>query len=532
VNRNRSFLRCVLLLICLLSFGSTSFGQLETRSTTGLPGEEALQVVTADFNGDGKLDLAVTDNSFSVLLGNGDGTFQKPVNYSYTGLGIPIATADFNGDGKADLVIANESTGISVFLGNGDGTFQAPIVSSTTEVATFIVVGDFNNNKKADLLILDPPYVSILVGNGDGTFQAPIDNGSFPVYLHAAALADFNNDGKLDVVAVGSSGSTTDLGVFLGNGDGTLQNPLIQPTNYVPWSVAAGDFNKDGNMDVAVAEGDVGVFLGVGNGTFQSEVDYAAGTDFVQTADMTGNGILDLVCGSSEMIGNGDGTFQPIQRYPVGKSFWWALIDDFNGDHKPDVIVSDPIQGEHTLLNTGVALFSPSMPINFSPQLVGTTSGAKSVKLTNTGATALSFNSINVSGGFKETNTCGDSLAAGASCSISTTFSPTSSGPYSGLIKLVDSASSKPQYVEVFGSATALNLIPASINFGDQKVGTKSSQQKITITNESSSTVTFKANGVGIGGADAQDFSETENCGTQLGPGASCSMMVTFAPPR
>lgn len=518
-------------LSCLM-IGS-ALAQLETRSTTGLPGKEPLQVVAADFNGDGKLDLAVTDSSFSILLGNGDGTFQKPINYSYTGLGIPIATADFNGDGKADLVIPNESSGVSVFLGNGDGTFQAPIVSATTAKATFVVVGDFNNDKKADLLIIDYNYVSVLLGNGDGTFQSPIDNDSFPVFPYAAALADFNNDGKLDVAVVGEQGSVGDLGVFLGNGDGTLQSPMVQSTKSFPYSVAAGDFNKDGNIDLAVAEGDIGVFLGNGDGTVQAEVDYGANTGFVQAADMNGDGTLDLVCaGVYELTGNGDGTFQPPRHYPAGRFFWWLLTEDFNGDHKPDVLVSDATLGEISLLNTGVALFSPSTPISFPPQLIGTTSAGKTVKLTNTGTTTMSISAVEISGVFKQTNTCGNSVAPGASCSVSTTFRPTNPGPYSGLIRIVDSASSKPQYIEVFGSATALSLAPTSINFGAEKVATKSPPRKVTILNESTKAVTFKANGIGIGGADSRDFIYTENCGTQLAPGASCTMAVIFQPSK
>jgi len=121
--------------------------------------------------------------------------------------------------------------------------------------------------------------VSVFLGNGDGTFQAPSDNNSFPDYPVWLAVGDFNNDHRPDVVVVGYFGSSTDMGVLLGKGDGTLQASLTYPLNAPPNSVAAGDFNHDGNLDVAVAFrfGGIAVLLGDGNGAFQPEVDYSKG---------------------------------------------------------------------------------------------------------------------------------------------------------------------------------------------------------------------------------------------------------------
>lgn len=535
IQFGRIFCSGLLLILSIALASDQALAQLETRSITKVVGNAAA-VVSGDFNGDGNMDLAITDPSgFSVLLGKGDGTFQKSVRYPYSGLGGPIATADFNGDGKLDLAIGNAlgsaGSGVSVFLGNGDGTFEAPVVSPTHELVIFLALGDFNNDHKLDLAIIDPPYVTVLLGNGEGTFQAPIDNSSFPDYPIWLAVGDFSNDHRLSVVVVGYLGTNTDMGVLLGNGNGTLQSSLTYPLNDTPGSVAVGDFSHDGNLDLAIGYrfGGVAVLLGNGDGSFQPEKDYDGGGGTLTVRDMNGDGNLDIITeGVYLMLGNGDGTFGPAQLFPGGGSA--LAVGDLNGDRKPDVVTVDSIPvGAIALLNTGVVSFSPSSPVSFPTQLVHTASSPKTVPLTNTGTTTLSISSIKISGQFETSNTCGDSVAAGLSCTISVTFSPVVPGLRQGLVTIIDSASSKPQVIEVSGLATALRLSPAALNFGDQKVGTSSPPQQITVTNESDSTVTFTTIGIGF---DSEDFPESQNCGSQLKAGASCTATVTFMPTK
>lgn len=441
-----------------------ALAQFETRGTRSIP-SESVGFAAGDFDNSGNLDLAVVSNGLSIALGNGDGTFHAPTTYPYL-LGGAIAVGDFDGDGNLDLVATAYpySSEVEVFLGNGDGTFQAPISAATTEFPSLVAVGDFNGDGKLDVVIIDHPYISVLLGNGDGTFQTPIDNDSF-IEPEDLSVGDFNNDNRLDVMVVGSYGSVSNVGVLLGNGDGTLQSSLTYPLFYTANSVAVGDFNRDGNLDTAI-EGkglDVTVLLGDGEGGFGRPEYYELQSGYGQIAvgDFNGNGLLDLAAagfsdpaGLSILAGNGDGTFQAAQFYPAGVLVQSLAVGDFNGDDKPDVELLDRDHGAITLLNTGVASFSPTTPLIFKKQDVGTTSAPQDVTLTNTGKTVLKLSSMKASSQFGVTSNCSKSVRAGAKCTIIVTFSPKSQGTKTGTVTIIDSASSKPQVIALSGTGT------------------------------------------------------------------------------
>jgi hypothetical protein len=315
-------------------------------------------VVTGDFNGDGKLDLAVANtnsNTFSILLGKGDGTFQAAPNFA-TGDGPrSLAVGDFNGDGKLDLAIGCPG-GVSVLLGNSNGTFQpAKIINLNGQS---VAVGDFNGDGKLDLAVTEnryyyyggASYANVLLGKGDGSFSAPHTTLLDDTFSDSAAVADFNGDGKLDFAAV--SGAT--VRVLLGDGNGNL----LAPTNFnvaeETISVAAGDVNGDGHIDLVTANkigNNVSVLLGNGAGGFGAAQNYAAGTNpsSVTLGDFNRDGKLDIVTANyaylgyvSVLLGNGHGTFSPAVNYAAHSTYAWSVaVGDFNGDGFPDLAVAN-----------------------------------------------------------------------------------------------------------------------------------------------------------------------------------------------
>ena len=323
-------------------------------------GSDPESVTVGDFNGDGKLDLAVANgNGVSILLGNGDGTFQNAVNYPVGFSPNSVTVGDFNADGKLDLAVAgygdNNSVSVSILLGNGDGSFQAAVNYAVgnyyfSSYPISVTVGDFNADGKLDLAVaiyLDY-NVSILLGNGDGTFQP--DNYAVGTQPNSVTVGDFNGDGKLDL-AVANYGSNT-VSILLGNGDGTFQTAVNYAVYSSPPSVAVGDFNGDGKLDLAVANYDsdsVSILLGNGDGTFQTAVNYAVGSGpiSVTVGDFNADGKLDLAVANEDsndvsiLLGNGDGTFQNAGNYAVGSSPNSVTVGDFNGDGKLDLAVAN-----------------------------------------------------------------------------------------------------------------------------------------------------------------------------------------------
>jgi hypothetical protein len=267
-------------------------------------------------------------------------------DYTVGSFPLYAATADFNGDGNPDLVVADNLSGsVSVLLGNGDGTFQAPVAYSigAFNSPTVPIVGDFNGDGKIDIAVPNLNQVSVLLGNGDGTFQPPINSTIGGCGTTDAIAADFNRDGNLDLVGISECGPY--VFIALGNGNGTFQGLVGYKTDGAQLNsqVAAADFNGDGFLDLAVSSGSISILLGNGDGTFQPAVPYSSGAGSVSIADLNGDGRPDLIVAAggyvAVLLGNGDGTFGPAAEYPVDSGAIEAEVGDFNQDGKLDVAV-------------------------------------------------------------------------------------------------------------------------------------------------------------------------------------------------
>jgi Bacterial Ig-like domain (group 3)/FG-GAP-like repeat len=454
--------------------GSVPFVKTDSAS----PGFN-VEIATADFNGDGILDLVAGefyDSKAAILLGNGDGTFREAGTYSAC-QAHGVAVGDFNGDGIMDIAVSNAGCGeVTILLGKGDGTFTEAgsfPTGSGSDSPYSVAVGDFNGDGKLDLVTADDQNnkVSILLGNGDGTFQP---HASYPTGTDSwkVVTGDFNRDGLLDVAVAGADG----VSVLLGKGDGTLRAAVLYPFNPggISHYMLTADLNGDGKLDFVVAntKGIVGVMMGNGDGTFKAPVTYSTGGNpgcctAVAAADFRGVGILDLAVTNygggtiSLLPGNGDGTFGTFVSYPGDAGARGVAVGDFNRDGRLDLAVGN--QETHSvsaLLQMGgspttTKLVSSLNPSNYG-QSVTFTATVSSASGTPTGTVIF----------YDGSTALGSSTLASGSASLSTSSLSSGSHPmtatYQGSSSFAPSTSAVVN--QVVNGAVSTTALASSLN--------------------------------------------------------------------
>ncbi|HMH11483.1 MAG TPA: Ig-like domain repeat protein [Edaphobacter sp.] len=347
---------------------NSPFGIAQLPSTNNYL-SRSLAIASNYINGDNNLDVvtANTDQTVTILIGNGNGSFQPKVNYSgcVTGSAQKILLADFNRDGNIDIALScsdGAHGGLVIMLGNGDGTFQTAVPYSSG-AARGLALGDFNSDGILDIAVADSSQedITIFIGNGDGSFKPGVISVNTPRQVNDVVVADFDGDGNDDLAYVVNSAdpssNLSDLYVALGKGNGNLKASVLAASNIGEF-LTVGDIDGNNVPDIVSTTvqhkkgvnvgNSLFVLIGNGDGTFQPTATYVSDIPSdPHLADVNGDGKPDIIAGGSYgalvYLGNGDGTFQAYSEPVIGGFDLTYAVNagDYNNDGNADLIGTD-----------------------------------------------------------------------------------------------------------------------------------------------------------------------------------------------
>ncbi len=346
-------------------------------------GGQPYAITAGDFNNDSKTDLAVTNvntSNFSILLGTGDGTFQQKVDYGPLYAPLWITTGLFDNDGILDLAITS-GEGLAVFAGDGSGAFPGKVGYSTGTSPNTVIAADYNGDGRADLAVSNQHSnsVSIYLQTIGGAFEPKTDFGVGQGPARMAA-GDFNNDGKIDLAVVNGTAAT--VSVLIGDGSGSFAKmPVDYAAGSSPIGIAAADLDGDNKTDLAIGNfdtsfdfsGNVTVLRGSGDGSFNkmTDLEVSDGPVGIISGDFNSDGNTDLAVTNryrnnvSILCGNGSGDFAPKQNFNTGNSPMILTAGDYNGDGKTDLAVVNYNDSSISILLNGVDDQSaPTWPVD------------------------------------------------------------------------------------------------------------------------------------------------------------------------
>jgi FG-GAP-like repeat/Cep192 domain 4 len=546
------------LIACLVAAAPASAAiPFTTHTVTLTGGNNPVGIASDSFNGPGSSDLVTansTTNNISLLLGNGSGGFSNASGSPFAGPTATedVATGDFNNDGNPDVVGTGNGSA-SVYLGNGSGGLGSPTnIATVGSSNTSVVTGDFNNDGNLDFATSnDTGQLRVFLGNGTGTVFNQTGQGNIPIGGGTTdlATADFNNDGRPDLVVSNAGPVSPGVQVFLGTAgpSGTFNaQTAVALAGNVPNSVDAGDVNNDGNADAVVGNSNGGgagvrVLLGNGAGGFSNaggpaSINGGASPLGVTLGDFDSDGLLDIAVANNTnpgsvtvLLNNGNGTsYTTDQTLAAGNGTFNVTTLDTNIDGNTDIAATNG--------NTNtVSVFTQSPPtasvsptsLSFGNVVVNTQTGTQTVTLTNNGPQTIgplaSITGPNRDDFVRINDRCTPAsifVPPGGTCTIGVAAKPKSLGNKTATLEIASNAANSPQRVAL--SATGVSPAPVSQTApsisGNAVRGSTLTCSDGTWTNSPTSfAFQWLRNGQAIPGATNQTYTVVEaDVGTQI----------------